>query len=52
MHPDDRDSVIVAEERSRDAGHGLTSEYRMIAADGRVVWIRDEAETIATEIHL
>jgi PAS domain S-box-containing protein len=41
LHLDDRDKMIsfyhqaVAEERQQDC------EYRMIAADGRVVWIRD-----------
>lgn len=42
VHPDDRDRVREEEERcARDLSR-LSVEYRMIAADGRVVWIRDE----------
>jgi PAS domain S-box-containing protein len=41
LHPDDRDSAVQfcvdATRRQRD--HDF--EYRMIAADGRVVWLRD-----------
>lgn len=41
LHPDDRERVI---EESRDAVRRLEAgaiEYRMIAADGSVVWMRD-----------
>ncbi len=41
LHPDDRARVIrEGEERAKEGiDHNL--EYRLIAADGRVVWIRD-----------
>ena len=52
LHPDDRDRVAANEERCAAAamaadGAGeeskaLSVEYRMIARDGRVVWIRDQ----------
>jgi PAS domain S-box-containing protein len=42
LHPDDRERALMelaAGERSEER---FTSEYRLIARDGRVVWIRDE----------
>jgi PAS domain S-box-containing protein len=49
LHPEDRD-----EEAAKDAAHNLSgepyhSEYRLVAADGRVVWVRDDAVIIPAE---
>ena len=46
IHPDDREWVIESCERANQTGLPWTSEYRMIAKDGRVVWIRDEASLV------
>ena len=43
LHPDDRDRVLAEEERDARRGTAVASEYRLIARDGRVVWVRDEA---------
>ncbi|HYJ61332.1 MAG TPA: EAL domain-containing protein [Actinomycetota bacterium] len=43
LHPDDRERAIAAYERGRDAGQPFSMEYRLIAADGRVVWFQDSA---------
>ena len=46
FHPDD---VEAAREEYRRVAHGerpFVAEYRMLAADGRVVWIHDEATLI------
>ncbi len=43
LHPDDRDRVLADWTRSDDAGGPYAGEYRVVAADGRIVWIRDEA---------
>ena len=43
LHPDDRERVFAEWSRCDETGEPYTGEYRMIAADGRVVWIRDEA---------
>ncbi len=46
LHPDDRDRA-VAELAAGEAGERrFTSEYRLLARDGHVVWIRDEATPI------
>ena len=43
VHPDDRDLVEEAEARCAREGGPLDMEYRLIARDGRTVWVRDEA---------
>ena len=49
LHPDDRDRILrEAAEYSR-AGVDHNLEYRLIAADGRVVWIRDLVSVIKLE---
>ena len=42
VHPDDRERVCEEEELCARNLSPLSLEYRMIAADGRIVWIRDE----------
>jgi diguanylate cyclase (GGDEF)-like protein/PAS domain S-box-containing protein len=42
IHPEDRDRVLEEEERDMSIGVPIASEYRMIAKDGRVLWVRDE----------
>jgi diguanylate cyclase (GGDEF)-like protein/PAS domain S-box-containing protein len=45
LHPDDREHVLAAHERAHD-GSPLSIEYRLVARDGRVVWVHDEARAI------
>ena len=45
MHPDDRDRVVRDDRASLETGT-FTSEYRMVARDGRVVWFQDEANVV------
>jgi PAS domain S-box-containing protein len=57
IHPDDRDRVFAAEMKvvraAEDPGIAdealLATEYRMLARDGRVVWVRDEASFLPSE---
>lgn len=46
VHPDDFPRVMEEEDRSRADGVPFVSEYRMLTRDGRVVWVRDEAEVV------
>ena len=49
VHPDDRERVEAAAEAANTSSSYL-EEYRMVAADGRVLWVRDEAVRVpATE---
>ncbi len=46
LHPDDRRRVLAEIESSHKKGQAFSSEYRMIATDGRVVWVRDEGRIV------
>jgi PAS domain S-box-containing protein len=41
LHPEDRERATEAARRSYETG-GFSEDYRMIARDGRVVWVHDE----------
>ena len=43
IHPDDRERVVEEEERFQATREPLACEYRMVARDGTVVWVRDDA---------
>jgi PAS domain S-box-containing protein len=43
LHPDDREEQLAAHDRHNESGEPWTREYRLIASDGRVVWVRDLA---------
>ena len=43
MHDDDRERVVHEHQASNVSGTPFRLEYRLFAADGREVWIRDEA---------
>jgi len=42
LHPDDRDRVLAAHARTHRTHEPLSLEYRLVARDGRVVWVRDD----------
>jgi PAS domain S-box-containing protein len=46
LHQEDHDRIVAEELRCREGGENLDCEYRMLAKDGRVVWIRDQAVAI------
>ena len=46
VHPDDRDRVVAACERSIATGEPFRIQYRGLHRSGAVVWIRDEAVLI------
>ena len=43
VHPEDRERVLEATDRSASSGERFSEEYRYIARDGRIVWVHDEA---------
>jgi PAS domain S-box-containing protein len=49
VHPDDLEGVLADAERLRRTGEPLRSEYRYVAADGRVVWVLDETILVRDE---
>jgi PAS domain S-box-containing protein len=50
LHPDDRDWVLAENELEyADDDRIWVSEYRVITADGRTVWVHDESWTVRDE---
>jgi PAS domain S-box-containing protein len=49
LHPDDRDRVRDAQRAARESGKPLELEYRMIAADGRIVWLHDSYSIVRND---
>jgi PAS domain S-box-containing protein len=46
VHSDDRQRVAREAAATRSNGEPFRSEYRMLARDGRLVWVHDEAVTV------
>jgi two-component system, cell cycle sensor histidine kinase and response regulator CckA len=49
LHPEDRERVLAEHARSHESGEPLRTEYRLVASDGRVVWLQDEAVVVRDE---
>jgi PAS domain S-box-containing protein len=49
LHPDDRERVLAEELKTDETGEPYRIEYRLIARDGRVVWVHDEATLVRDE---
>jgi PAS domain S-box-containing protein len=50
LHADDREHVLAAHDLHNDTGRPWDLEYRLIANDGRVVWVHDRASLISGTI--
>src|SRR5262249_39787615 len=46
VHPDDRPRIVAESDRANATGQPFVQEYRLLARDGRAVWVRDEAVPI------
>jgi diguanylate cyclase (GGDEF)-like protein/PAS domain S-box-containing protein len=50
LHPDDRERILAADERFEAGGEeSFSEEYRLMARDGSVVWVREEAVLLRDE---
>ena len=49
LHPDDRKRVLRSYRHIHETGRPFSSEYRMVAPDGRIRWFRDEAILVKDE---
>jgi two-component system, OmpR family, phosphate regulon sensor histidine kinase PhoR len=49
VHPKDRERVTAAAAEAARTESPFAEEYRMLARDGRVVWVRDESVTVRDE---
>jgi diguanylate cyclase (GGDEF)-like protein/PAS domain S-box-containing protein len=46
LHPDDRDRVLAAHARTHRTHEPLNLEYRLLARDEAVVWVRDDGVVV------
>ena len=46
LHPADSDRVLAEVARTHATGEDFRLEYRLIAADGRIVWVHDETVAV------
>src|SRR3954462_8038732 len=46
LHPDDRERVLAESDATNDTGEPFDVEYRIVAADGRIVWLHDHATQV------
>src|SRR5215203_3157591 len=49
VHPDDRERLQAEDERTLEPGEVVTTEYRVIHRDGRIVWVRNESVVVEEE---
>jgi PAS domain S-box-containing protein len=49
IHPDDYERVMAEVTRTHEVGEHFRLEYRLIAADGRIVWVLDETVAVRDE---
>jgi diguanylate cyclase (GGDEF)-like protein/PAS domain S-box-containing protein len=46
LHPEDRERVLAAHQRTHATREPLFIEYRLCASDGRYVWVQDAARVV------
>ena len=46
IHPEDRDRVVASSLACEDTGDPFDEEYRLIRADGAVIWVHDSAVVV------
>ncbi|CAA9469742.1 MAG: diguanylate cyclase/phosphodiesterase (GGDEF & EAL domains) with PAS/PAC sensor(s) [uncultured Rubrobacteraceae bacterium] len=49
LHPGDRERILAADERFEAGGGRFDEEYRLLARDGSVVWVREQAVLVKDE---
>jgi PAS domain S-box-containing protein len=49
LHPDDRDRVLAGFAAMHESGEQHECEYRLIARDGRAIWIHDAAVVVRND---
>jgi PAS domain S-box-containing protein len=49
LHPHDRDRILAAAARSEETGTPFAEEYRLLAKDGHVVWVTDQAAMLSRD---
>jgi diguanylate cyclase (GGDEF)-like protein/PAS domain S-box-containing protein len=46
VHPEDRERMQAEDQRAVEPGEVVTTEYRLVHRDGRIVWVRNESVVV------
>ena len=49
LHAEDRERILEADDRFEAGGELFSEEYRLLARDGSVVWVREDAVLVRDE---
>jgi diguanylate cyclase (GGDEF)-like protein/PAS domain S-box-containing protein len=49
LHPEDRDRILALVDHCNETADPFRAEYRLIARDGRTVWVQDESLVVIDE---
>ena len=49
LHPEDRGRILAEDMRTGETGDVFREEFRMIARDGRAVWLREDSRIVQVE---
>jgi diguanylate cyclase (GGDEF)-like protein/PAS domain S-box-containing protein len=49
LHPDDRERILALVEHCNETADLFRAEYRLVARDGRTVWVQDESLVVVDE---
>jgi diguanylate cyclase (GGDEF)-like protein/PAS domain S-box-containing protein len=49
LHPDDRERILALVDHCNETADPFRAEYRLIARDGRTVWVQDESLVVKDE---
>jgi PAS domain S-box-containing protein len=49
IHPEDSQAVVKEDQRTNLSLEPFRAEYRLIARDGHIVWLRDQADLVRAE---
>lgn len=49
LHPEDREQVLAEANCTRTTGETFNAEYRLVARDGRILWVHDKAVRVEVE---
>ena len=50
VHPDDRERMRSEDKQAVEPGEVVTTEYRVLHRDGRIVWVRNESVVVEDEM--
>jgi PAS domain S-box-containing protein/putative nucleotidyltransferase with HDIG domain len=49
LHPEDRERILALDQNSNSSSQSFSAEYRLLAKDGRVVWLQDHTHRVLNE---